>query len=68
MKIIKDIAHKLNRFLWNGKDNAAARAKVALVDLCFPKKRGRVLKDLKVWNKASMMRHIWSLFARSNSI
>jgi hypothetical protein len=26
------------------------------------------LKDLEVWNRASMLRHVWNLFARSGSI
>jgi hypothetical protein len=38
-------------------------------DLCYPKKEGGLgLKDLEVWNHASMLRHVWNLFARSGSI
>ena len=68
-KIIKAIEQKFNRFLWNGKDVEAAKAKVAWADVCYPKKEGGLgLKGLEVWNKTSMLRHIWSIFARSGSL
>lgn len=68
-KIIKAIEQKFNRFLWNGRDSGSAEVKVAWADLCFPKKEGGLgLKNLEVWNRASMLRQIWNLFARSGSI
>lgn len=39
-KIIKAIEQKFNKFLWNGKDEGSAKAKVSWPDLCFPKKEG----------------------------
>jgi hypothetical protein len=66
--VIHTIEQKFNRFLWNGKGEGAARAKVAWKYLCVPKQEGGLgLKNLEVWNRASMLRHIWSLFAKSNS-
>jgi len=68
-KILKDIIQKFNRFLWNGKEGSSAKAKMAWKELCFPKKEGGLgLKDLDAWNKSSMLRHVWSLFACSGSI
>jgi hypothetical protein len=68
-KILKAIEQKFNCFLWNGKCEGAAKAKVSWSDLCFPKKEGGLgLKKLEVWNQSSMLRHIWSLFAKSGSI
>ncbi|XP_059440872.1 uncharacterized protein LOC132173392 [Corylus avellana] len=68
-KIIKAIEQKFNRFLWNGKEEGVAKAKVSWSDLCFPKKEGGLgLKKLETWNQTSMLRHIWSIFARSGSI
>jgi hypothetical protein len=68
-KIIRDISQKFNRFLWNGKDSNSAKAKVAWNDVCFPKKEGGLgLKNLEVWNRTSIMRHIWNLFACAGSI
>jgi hypothetical protein len=68
-KIIKDISHKFNRFLWNGKEGCAAKAKVSWAEICFRKKEGGLgLKELEIWNISSIMRHIWSLFAKFGSI
>ena len=71
-RIIKTIEQKFNRFLWNGKDVKAVKAvkaKVAWLEICVPKKEGGLgLKRLEVWNKTSMLRHIWSIFARSSSL
>jgi hypothetical protein len=37
--------------------------------VCYPKREGGLgLKNLEVWNQTSMLRHVWSLFARSSSI
>jgi len=42
---------------------------VSWAEICFPKKEGGLgLKELEIWNISSMMRHIWSLFAKSGSI
>jgi hypothetical protein len=41
-KILKAIEQKFNRFLWNEKDEGAAKAKVSWSDVCFPKKEGGV--------------------------
>jgi hypothetical protein len=39
---------------------------VAWSEIYVPKKEGGLrLKRLEVWNKTSMLRHIWSIFARS---
>ena len=68
-KIIKAIEQKFNRFLWNGKDVEAAKVKVAWSDVCFPKKEGGLgLKSIDFLNRTSILRHIWSLFARSGSL
>jgi hypothetical protein len=48
-KVINAIEQKFNRFLWNGKDVEAAKAKVAWNDICFPKKEGGLgLKRIEV--------------------
>jgi hypothetical protein len=68
-RVIKDIEQKFNRFLWNGNVAGGAKAKVSWTDVCLPKKEGGLgLKRLNIWNYSSMLRHIWSLFARSGSI
>jgi hypothetical protein len=68
-KIIKAIEQKFNRFLWNGKDEGAAKAKLASNSLCFPKREGGLgLKKIEEWNHASIMRHIWNIFTKAGSI
>ena len=68
-KIFKATEQKFNHFLWNGKSEGAAMAKVSWSNICFPKKEGNLgLKNLEVWNQSSMLRHIWSLFAKFGSI
>jgi hypothetical protein len=68
-KIIRAIEQKFNRFLWNGKDERIARVEVSWNMLCLPKEEGGLgIKKLEEWNRATMMRHIWSLFVRSGSL
>jgi len=68
-KSLKDINQKFNRFIWNGKNGNFAKAKIAWNEICYPKREGGLgLKNLDIWNISSMMRHIWSMFARSGSI
>jgi len=67
-KIIHMLEQKFNRFLWMGKDSKA-HAKVAWHHICVPKREGGLgLKRLEVWNQASMLNHIWSLFAKAGSL
>jgi hypothetical protein len=45
------------------------KAKISWNDICFPKKEGGLgLKDVEILNISFMMRHIWSIFAKSGSI
>jgi hypothetical protein len=68
-QIIKAIEQKFNRFLWNGNDEGNARAKVSWSVLSMPKKEGGLgIKKLEEWNRAAMIRHIWSLFVKAGSL
>jgi hypothetical protein len=42
--------------------------KVAWEKLCVPKKGGLRIKWIEVWNKASMLGHIWNLFTKVGSL
>jgi hypothetical protein len=67
-KVVKLLEQKLNRFLWCGEDTKA-KAKVAWDKVCVPKKEGGLgIKKLDFWNQASMLYHVWVLFARSGSL
>jgi len=64
-QVIKLIEYKLNKFLWGGSDSKT-HAKVAWEKICAPKKEGGLgIKSIEVWNKASMMNHIWNLFIKA---
>jgi hypothetical protein len=59
---------KFNRFLWGGKDTKA-HAKVFWDKLCNPKREGGLgIKNLEVWNNASILQHIWALFTKAGSL
>jgi hypothetical protein len=46
-----------------------SKAKVSWENLCFPKKEGDLgIKRVAVWNQASMLNHIWSLFTKAGSL
>ena len=56
-------------FLWSGKDVNARRAKVGWKSLCMPKEEGGLgLRRIKDLNDATIMKHIWNLFYRNDSI
>ena len=56
-------------FLWSGTDVNARRAKVGWKSLCLPKEEGGIgLRRVKDWNDATIMKHIWNLFYRKDSI
>ena len=58
-----------NGFLWSGKKGNARRAKVGWKSLCLPKDEGGLgLRHVKDWNDATIMKHIWNLFYRKDSI
>lgn len=44
-------------------------AKVAREEVCSPKKEGGLgVKNILVWNKAQMIRHLWDLARKKNSL
>ena len=56
-------------FLWLGSDVNARRANVGWKALCLPKEEGGIgLRRVKDWNDAAIMKHIWNLFYRKDSI
>jgi hypothetical protein len=63
------LEQKLNHYLRSVNDNIKAKAKVAWNQICVPNREGRIgLKRVDDWNKASMLRHTWNLFARAGSL
>lgn len=59
-KILKEVEALLRAFLWSGLLLKKARAKVKWLEVCTPKSEGGLgFKSLKLWNKTSMLRHLW---------
>ena len=56
-------------FLWSGKMGNANRAKIRWEYVCLPKEEGGLgLRRVKDSNDASVMKHIWNLFYRKDSL
>ena len=63
------IEQMFSGFLRSGTDVKARRAKVGWKELCLPKEEGGIgLPRVKDWNDAAIMKHIWNLFYRKDSI
>ena len=58
----------MSRFLWSGSDKSSG-IKVKWEEICKPLNEGGMgLNQLKIWNKALMLRHIWDIFCRKYSL
>ncbi|XP_039055469.1 uncharacterized protein LOC120198169 [Hibiscus syriacus] len=69
LAVINSINQLCSRFLWDGSNVAASRARVRWANICCPKSEGGLgLKDLKTWNKAIMMQLIRYLLAGDGSL
>ncbi|GJS68512.1 RNA-directed DNA polymerase, eukaryota, reverse transcriptase zinc-binding domain protein [Tanacetum coccineum] len=67
--VVKDINKILKDFLWNQNDGTKGRPKVALKKVCsFKQKGGLGLKDLGVWNKAMIVKHLWHIVTDKESL
>ncbi len=68
-KVVKLVEQKFNSYLWSGVSGSRVPAKVAWADLTIRKMEGGLdLSDVSDWNKAAVMRFIWNLFAKADSI
>ncbi|GJZ73076.1 RNA-directed DNA polymerase, eukaryota, reverse transcriptase zinc-binding domain protein [Tanacetum coccineum] len=69
IRVIKDINKLLKNFLWQQNDGTKGRAKVAWKNICkFKQKGGLGLKDLRVWNKAIIAKHLWHIVIDKESL
>ncbi|GJZ54066.1 RNA-directed DNA polymerase, eukaryota, reverse transcriptase zinc-binding domain protein [Tanacetum coccineum] len=67
--VIKDINKILKDFLWNQNDGTKGRPKVAWKKVCrFKQKGGLWLKDLGVWNRAMIVKHLWHIVTDKESL
>ncbi|GKB53018.1 RNA-directed DNA polymerase, eukaryota, reverse transcriptase zinc-binding domain protein, partial [Tanacetum coccineum] len=67
--VIKDINKILKDFLWNQNDGTKGRPKVAWKKVCRSKQKGGLgLKDLGVWNRAMIIKHLWHIITDKESL
>uniref|UniRef100_A0A5B7BNK9 Reverse transcriptase domain-containing protein n=2 Tax=Davidia involucrata TaxID=16924 RepID=A0A5B7BNK9_DAVIN len=67
--VLKEIERMMSNFLWSRSDLKSNKNKVAWAALCTPKNEGGLgIKRLVDWNKASMLRHIWSICTSKESL
>ncbi|GJZ46362.1 hypothetical protein Tco_0593958 [Tanacetum coccineum] len=67
--VIDDINKVLKGFLCNQDELAKGKSKVAWESVCNPKSQGGLgLKDLGVWNKAMIAKHLWHLAINKDSL
>ena len=66
---IAKIEQAFNSFLWSGKVGNSHRAKISWESVCLPKvEEGLGLRRIKDSNDANIMKHIWNLFYRKDSL
>ncbi|GJZ84463.1 RNA-directed DNA polymerase, eukaryota, reverse transcriptase zinc-binding domain protein [Tanacetum coccineum] len=67
--VIKDINRILKNFLWNQGELSKGKAKVAWKNVCKPKTVGGLgIKELEVWNKCMIIKHLWNIVNNKNSL
>ena len=66
---IPKIEQTLSSFLWSGNLGNSHRAKFKWESVCLPKEEGGLgLRRVKDLNDANVMKHIWNLFYRKDSL
>ena len=69
----KSVLRKINQicisFFWKGKDKSEGRARVSWNTVCLPKAEGGLgVKDMLSWNKACVLKNIWSIITQAGSL
>ncbi|KAF7135115.1 hypothetical protein RHSIM_Rhsim08G0197000 [Rhododendron simsii] len=68
-RVLHDIEQLLCAFLWAEPDLKCSSAKVAWHAVSVPKEEGGLgIRWLKTWNKASMLRHLWAICMKADTL
>nr|GEW60808.1 hypothetical protein [Tanacetum cinerariifolium] len=63
--VVKEINRLLKGFLWVQGELTSGKAKISWSSVCKPKADGGLgIKDLSLWNKAMLIKHLWNLASR----
>lgn len=69
VSILKKIDSLCLNFLWQSQEGKKPMALVSWQQVCLPRNEGGLgVKQLKVWNKAALGKHIWNLNCKANSL
>ncbi|GJV95654.1 hypothetical protein Tco_1547231 [Tanacetum coccineum] len=67
--VLKEINNLLMGFLWCNGKLSRGKAKIAWKKICKPKTHGGLgLKDLELWNKALLVKHIWNIACKKDTL
>ncbi|GJT93496.1 RNA-directed DNA polymerase, eukaryota, reverse transcriptase zinc-binding domain protein [Tanacetum coccineum] len=67
--IIKEINKLLKGFLWCQGELIKGRAKISWENICKQKDQGGLgLKDLQKWNEVLIMKHLWNVAAKKDTL
>ncbi|CAL1380141.1 unnamed protein product [Linum trigynum] len=68
VKVIKQVEKLCSDFLWNAEEDGK-KAKINWKYVARPKQEGGLgFKDLRSWNSACLIRHLWALASNSSSL
>lgn len=67
--VLEDVDRIIRQFLWKGTSLGRGGAKVAWQDVCCPKCEGGLgIRNIKLSNRAFMVKYIWILFSDKQSL
>ncbi|KAJ9561653.1 hypothetical protein OSB04_006813 [Centaurea solstitialis] len=67
--VLLEIERLIRDFLWSRGESSRGRYRVAWSDICSPLRAGGLgIKNLAMWNKALLAKHVWNLASNHDSL